>query len=394
MKPDDRQQPAGRPLRVCYFGTYRASYGRNQIMIAGLRAAGAEVIECHVPLWTGIEDRVQQVSGGWRSPRFWRRVASIYRQLIRAHRTLPEYDVMMLGYPGVFDAYLARILTRLRRRPLVLDHYMSLNLIALERGLFAPDSRLARLFRLIERGGLRRPDLLIADTSQYLDYHCRTYDLEPEQFALVPAGADDRLYSPRPALQPPPGVFRVMYYGTFIPNHGVIDMIHAAALLRKETHIHFDFYGNGPDEAAARQRVEELSLNNVSFHGWVEKEELPRHIAEAHVCLGAFGETPQSLMTVQNKIWETAAMARPIISGDSAAVRDAFTHGENIYLVPRDDPPALAQAIRMLSADPALREKLAAGARARFCEGNSVAALGKQTEAILRRLLVKWESGS
>jgi glycosyltransferase involved in cell wall biosynthesis len=87
-------------------------------------------------------------------------------------------------------------------------------------------------------------------------------------------------------------------------------------------------------------------------------------------------------------------MARPIISGDSAAVRDAFSHGENIYLVPRDDPPALAQAIRTLSADPALREKLAAGARARFCEGNSVAALGKQTEAILRRLLVKWESGS
>jgi hypothetical protein len=26
-----------RPLRVCYFGTYRAEYSRNRIMIEGLR---------------------------------------------------------------------------------------------------------------------------------------------------------------------------------------------------------------------------------------------------------------------------------------------------------------------------------------------------------------------
>ncbi len=52
------------PLRVCYFGTYRQHYGRNQIMIAGLRAQGATVYECHETLWHGIDDRVQQVRGG------------------------------------------------------------------------------------------------------------------------------------------------------------------------------------------------------------------------------------------------------------------------------------------------------------------------------------------
>ena len=70
------------PLRVCYFGTYRANYARNEIMITGLRDAGVEVIECHAQLWRGIADRVEQASGGWRNPHFFWRVVSAYWQLL------------------------------------------------------------------------------------------------------------------------------------------------------------------------------------------------------------------------------------------------------------------------------------------------------------------------
>ena len=49
--PDDK-------LKVCYFGTYRAEYSRNQIMIEALRCSGVEVIECHEQLWKSIDDRI------------------------------------------------------------------------------------------------------------------------------------------------------------------------------------------------------------------------------------------------------------------------------------------------------------------------------------------------
>ena len=71
------------PLRVCYFGAYRAEYSRNQIMMEGLRQSGAQVSECHVELWTGIEDRVQAASGGWIHPRFFVRVIRAYLELLR-----------------------------------------------------------------------------------------------------------------------------------------------------------------------------------------------------------------------------------------------------------------------------------------------------------------------
>jgi glycosyltransferase involved in cell wall biosynthesis len=317
-----------RALRVCYFGTYRANYGRNEIMIAALRAQGATVYECHATLWRGIDDRVDQVEGGWWSPRFWGRLLATYARLVIRHAGTPEYDVMVIGYPGPFDAYLGRLLSWWRRRPLVLDHYMSLYLIALERGLLTAQSLKGRLLRRLEGSGLRLPDRLISDTAAYVRYHCQTYGLQSERFDLVPAGADERLYHPHPDLQPPDDRFRVIYYGTFIPNHGVPTIVEAAFLLRGHEDIHFDLFGDGPHAADARRRVQEAQLANVSFHGWVQKERLPQEMARSHLCLGVFGTTPQSLMTVQNKIWEAAAMARPLVTGDSPTVRAAFKHGE------------------------------------------------------------------
>jgi len=88
-------------LRVCYFGTYRAAYARNQIMIAGLRRAGVDVIECNVQLWQGIEDRVETASGGWMRPAFWRRLWGTYRQLLKRFAEIKDFAGL-----GYFHVYL------------------------------------------------------------------------------------------------------------------------------------------------------------------------------------------------------------------------------------------------------------------------------------------------
>jgi hypothetical protein len=112
---------ARRPLRVCYFGTYRAEYSRNQILLEGLRRSGVEVFECHETLWRGIEDRVQTASGGWLRPGFWWRVLRAYGRLVWHYGQLPDHDVVMVGYPGQLDVFLARLLSWLRRKPLAWD---------------------------------------------------------------------------------------------------------------------------------------------------------------------------------------------------------------------------------------------------------------------------------
>jgi len=371
------QDTVKQPLRVCYFGTYRAGYSRNQIMIEGLKRAGAEVAECHEQLWHGIQDRVQVASGGWLRPGFIIRVVRAYWKLLRAYRKIGDYDVMVLGYPGQLDVCLARILTWLRRRPLVLDVFMSLYLIASERGLPERHPITGRLIYCFEKLACHLPDLLIQDTAEYVQWLQRVYGLPPDRFRLVPTGADDRVFRPVKVEGRDDGCFRVLYYGTFIPNHGIEHIIEAARILQGDPDIHFELIGEGPTKTLAMARVEEYGLTNVTFAGWMDKQALPRKAAEADVLLGVFGTTPQSVMTVQNKIYEGLAMARPVISGDAPTVRHALTHGQHLLLCQRADPQALAEGILALREDPALRRRLADQGHGCFQERFNVTAIGQ-----------------
>ncbi len=375
------------PLRVCYFGTYRANYSRNQIMIEGLRRNGVDVVECRATLWQGIEDRVHAASGSWVRPGFVRRVIRTYRELLAAYRNVGAYDLMVLGYPGQLDAFLAHWLTRRRGKPLVMDVFMSIYLIAKERDLVARHPVTGKLIRQLEHWACRLPDQLLLDTEQYVSWFSETYGLGRDRFRLVPTGADDRIFHPVDAPPHADGRFRVLYYGTFIPNHGVDQMVHAAALLRDEADVEFELAGTGPELPRAEALARKLGARNVTFSGWVDKQEIPYKAAAADLCLGAFGQTPQSLRTVQNKIYEGLAMRRPVLTGDSPAVRATLTDRRHVYLVPREDPAALAQAILDLKADPALREQLADEGYKIYRGRFTPTALGAETVRHLREVL-------
>ncbi|MDX1412928.1 MAG: glycosyltransferase [Candidatus Promineifilaceae bacterium] len=376
-----------KPLRVCYFGTYRAGYTRNQILIAGLRGREhVQLTECHASLWRGIEDRVKQASGGWRHPRFWLRVLSAYWRLFREHNKTKPYDVMLIGYPGQFDSYLGRILSWWRRRPMALDILMSLHLVAEERGLTRKSPMSGRLIYLLEKGGLNLPDLLISENSAYEGYYCQKFGLAPEKFERVPHGADERIFHPRPVTLDDDR-FYVTYHGTYLPSHGLDAVIGAAVLLRERPDICFHFFGTGPDKIRMEQIAADEKLDNVVFHGFVSQDELLDHLAGSHICLGVFGETKQSHFTIQNKVWEGLAMGRAVISGDSKVVRESLQDKREIYLVQRNSPQALAMGIVTLQADPGLREQIARAGHERYLRGNSIAAIGADMEKALRTLV-------
>jgi glycosyltransferase involved in cell wall biosynthesis len=373
----------GRPLRVCYFGTYRAEYSRNRIMIDGLRQAGVEVVECQEQLWKSIEDRVETASGGWLRPGFMLRVLRAYVRLIQRHRQSGDYDVMVAGYPGQMDIYLARYLSRWRGKPLVWDIFMSIYLIALERGLEQRSRLSVNLIQQIEKRALALPDLLIQDTEDYVAWFVSTYGIPPDRFRLVPTGADDRVYHLILTANRGDGDLLVIYYGTFIPNHGVETILEAAHLLSHEEKIRFEFIGDGPERGKVQARAEQLGLANVSFNPWMEQNALAARAAHADILLGAFGNTPQSVMTVQNKIYEGLAMGKAVITGDSPAVRKALRDREHILLCERGNARALADAILILRDSPGLREELGRNGQCLFKEKYSLEQIGRLAAAHL-----------
>jgi glycosyltransferase involved in cell wall biosynthesis len=364
-------------LRVCYFGTYRSDYSRNQIMIKGLRRAGVDVIECHVKLWTGIDDRVRAVSGGWLSPRFLIRVLQAYVTLLRKYRQMGNFDVMVVGYPGQFDVYLARILTWLRRKPLVWDVLMSIYLVSIERRLDQRSPVTVWALKCIERIACRLPDLLIIEGLEYRDWFYHTHNVAPDRFRLVPLGADDDVYHPLDDIKTRKDCFTVLYHGSFVRSHGIPTILKAADLLRMDPGIEFIFIGTGPEENQAASLAKSWGLKNVSFLGFVEMGEMLRLISHADICLGVFGDTAQSMMTIQNKIFEAMAMGKAIITSDAPALRALLTHGKHIYLCERGNPQSLVDAICELKCDMSQRQRLGENAYKLFRERFNTLSVGR-----------------
>ena len=182
------------------------------------------------------------------------------------------------------------------------------------------------------------------------------------------------------------GKFRVLYYGTFIANHGVSHIVEAARLLSPHRDITFELVGDGPERARVADMVRDYGLTNVDMVGWLDQDALRDRIAQADLCLGVFGLTPQSMMTVHNKIKESMAMAKPVLTGDSPAARDAFVHGRDLYLCRRADPLALAAAIVELQQRTEFREQLARTGRETVLRDYTIEKNGERFAAILQRV--------
>ena len=373
-------------MRVCYFGTYRAQYARNRINKERLRFLGIDVIECHSQLWTGDQDRHNILMGGWRHISFWKRIIKTYIKLIRQYIAIKNFDIMIVGYPGHFDIFLARVLTWIRGKPLVWDFLMSLNLIAQERNV--TDKRITFFLNFIENIGVKLPDMLIADTPDYSKWIQDSYGINKTKIRLLPLGADDNVfkstYRNRNQIK---NSLTVLYHGSFIPNHGLLHIAEAAYHLRDHDQIQFELIGDGPQKKQINEYIETNHLKNITLVDWLNTAELTEKIAYADILLGTFGITPQAMMTIQNKIWEGLAMAKPIINGDSPAIQGVLTHGTHIYLCERENAKALADSILSLVNNPDLQKRISNEGSIYYWEHFSKEKIGELLHQHLNELL-------
>jgi len=348
-------------MRVCYFGTYDVEQSRNNVIIQGLRQNGVEVVECHVRLWRNTADKIRSAKRGLFNPGLLGRALGSYLRLIRRHARIGDYDAMIVGYAGHFDLFLARLLTSFPRKPLVFDALLSLTETVVEdRGLAPRGSLLARLVYLVDRYSCRLADLVLLDTEAHVRHFQQDLGVRPDKLRWVPVGAD-KVYCRGPSPGGGSEPFRVVYFGQYIPLHGVNYVVEAARLLEEHPDICFELVGDGQTYLEAASLVERLQVKNVIFHrGWFPPEDLiAEHIIPAAVCLGAFGDSLKAQRVVPIKVFVALALGKPVITGDSPAAREVLSHGMDAILCEMANPRALAQAILLLKRDRPLREKIA-----------------------------------
>lgn len=375
-------------LRVRYFGCYDRGAGRNAILIEGLRAAGLRVDECHAPLWVDTRAKLAAAGGGRAAAAALLRQARAWANLVGRWRTMPPCDVVLVGATAHLDLPLARVLVR-GRMPLVFDPLVSIGETLRDRGLADRHPRRGALLARLERRLFRLPDLCLVDTRAHAEAWRAELGLDPARTLVVPAGAPSVYRHALPPYRPrAEGPLRVLYFGQFIPLHGLEVVLEAAARLADRSDIAFQLVGTGQMLEATRARAAALGLERVRFDPrWLPAEALAaEHIAGADLCLGIFGAQPKAGLVVPFKVYTALAAGRPVLSADTPALRELLRPGEEVAAVPPADPAALAAAIRRLAADPAERERLARAGQAAWDARFAPGVLGGELGGVLMRM--------
>ncbi|MFP6626757.1 MAG: glycosyltransferase [Deltaproteobacteria bacterium] len=353
-------------MRACLFGTYDSQHTVNRIYARVLRAAGYELAEYHAAVWEKTPSKTRSYFrplGLVGRALAWLRAAV---GLARRWRKSGGCPLVVVGFNGQLDIMLLRLLAPRKGPRIVFAPLVSLGeTLVDDRGVYRPGSLAARVIMALDRLSCRLADVVVTDTKAHRDYFINVVGVRPESVQVCYLGPDPReLGGPEPgsglAHHQEDGDCEVLWFGSYLPLHGLDVIAGALDLLAGRSNLKFTFIGDGPGRVQAEARLK-ASGARVSFHGWMSYEKLRGHIARADIVLGIFGRSAKASMVIPNKVYAAAAQSRAIIGADSAAMRELFDDGSDVVLC-KPKAGSLARAIVGLVEDQASRDKIGSAA--------------------------------
>ena len=362
-----------------YFASHRLALGRAlrergwRVGVACRRSAVAEALEAE-----GIE----VLPIGWQrgSVRPWREAATVLELARLLRQWQPDLVHCVAIKPVAYGGLAMRL--ALYRGPRV--HAVA--------GLgfsFASRGMAARLVRPLVRVGLRtalrgeRVRVIV----QNPDDRAALGELMPEVTDAVRlvrgSGVDVRAL--RPLSEPRDSVVRCALVARMLREKGVLEAVEAGRRLQAEGVPARIVLVGAPDPENPG------SVREADLRGWAREGvvEWWGHVSDIASVWGRcqVALLPSYREGLPKALLEAAACGRPLVASDVPGCREIVRPGKTGLLVPPKDPAALAQAIRQLVDDPALRRSLGAGARAVAETEFAVERIVSETLTVYRELV-------
>lgn len=275
-------------------------------------------------------------------------------------------DVIIATSPQFFTTFSAYGLSVLKRRPWVFEVRdiwpESVSAVGAMK-----QSKLLRLAEKIELFMYRKCDLIVPVTAAFKrnlaargvpsdKMHVVTNGVAMDQFRPMEKDAD---LLKQLNLG---GKFVIGYIGTHGMAHGLEFIVDSLAHL-DDPNIHFLFVGDGAKKAAVMERARQHRLTNATFIDPIPKHEVRRYLSLLDAALVPLKRSDTFKSVIPSKIFECAAMEKPILLGVDGEARSIVEkHGAGLFFVP-EDRDSFVCATRRLSSDEALLGELKAGCR-------------------------------
>lgn len=225
----------------------------------------------------------------------------------------------------------------------------------------------------------RASERIVTNSEQVRDYIRCHYGAPPGRIRVIHNGVDTERFRPsEPSADRAPTIITA---GRLVAQKNPLLFLEAAALVRREVPAtRFVMVGEGPLRAAIEARADELGVRDaLDLVG--ERADVERFLSRADV----FWLT-SSWEGLPNVVLEAMASALPVVATDVGGVRELLRTGEEGFVVPPGDAPAVAAHGARLLRDPASRAAMGAAARRR-AETFSLSRMVAATECVYAECL-------
>lgn len=259
------------------------------------------------------------------------------------------------------------------QKPLIIDLYISIYDTVIDTGKVEELGFLSHWFYShLDRWGITKSDLLIHHSWCELEHIANLVgvnDINEEKVRILPLAVEPRSLAD---LTPSAGeIFRVCWWGSLIPLHGLDKMIRAIGVLVKENFpIRFDIFAMPSSKIQSYLKlVASLELENaVEIHvdkTFINGKLEPYLVHQCDLALGVFGDSSKAQNAIVNKVVDALALQLPVLTRPSPAINE-FLNPETDLFVCESTPKAIADAVRAIANDPEERKRRAYAGHSRY----------------------------
>jgi len=284
-------------------------------------------------------------------------------------RRAPKPDVVYVTSPPLFAVPPALWLHRRAKKSKLVFELRDLwpdELVSV--GAAKEGSFIVRFLRKIERTGYKRADLVPCVTHSFIDVAIER-GVPADRTFFAPNGADVETFRPLPSQNHVSetlgleGKFVVLYSGMLGLKYGLETLLDVAEKLQDDPEVVLFIRGAGPMSDELPQLAAQRGLKNVRFGQEVPFEHVPYILARADVCVTCLPPDEYLERIISVKTFEYMACEKPVVAALAGEGARVVNNAKGGIVVPPGDVQGMADGIRRLKADPALRKELGENGR-------------------------------
>lgn len=271
-------------------------------------------------------------------------------------------DVIIATSPQFFTTWAGWFLSKVKRKPWIFELRDLWPESIATVGALAKNSRLYKILEKIELRLYKSADTVIPNTPAFKQ-NLIDRGIDESKIEVILNGANLDLYKPQvkdPELVKFLKLENKFVYG-YIGTHGMahsLDFIIESLPRIKNENIHFLFIGDGAAKKKVVERSTELNLKNVTFLNPITKEQVPSYLSIIDAALVPLKNSDTFKTVIPSKIFESAAMKKPILLGVNGQAREIMDEfGAGLHFEPENEHDFIFKA-ELLANDHLLYENL------------------------------------